>query len=61
MNRHYAEVTDDTVTTVAVCDDPAHAEEMGWVLIEDLDPMPWIGWTRDGEAWKAPPADDEPT
>jgi hypothetical protein len=59
-NEHYAEVEENTIVGVFVCDDPQYAEEMGWYALEGLDPMPWLGWTYDGETWSAPPPEDLP-
>lgn len=52
---HYAEITDGTVTNVAVCDDPTFAQQMGWVgPIDTIDPQPGVGWSYDGTTWTAP-------
>jgi hypothetical protein len=56
----YAVVDDGTVTNIVVCDDTDHADEMGWVDVDDLDQWPAIGWTFDGEIWTAPSDENPP-
>lgn len=56
----YAQIIDQMVTNVVVCDDPAYAADQGWVDVDDgIAPQPGIGWRYDGKAWAAPtPAPD---
>jgi hypothetical protein len=35
METIYAEITDNVVTNIAVCEDAAFAASMGWILLED--------------------------
>lgn len=54
---HYAEITDGIVTNVAVCDDPAFAEQQGWIgPVDTIDPQPGVGWSYDAsnQTWTAP-------
>lgn len=56
MSR-YAEITDNEVTNVLLCDDEAFAAEMGWVgPLDALDPQPGTGWAYDAanQSWTAP-------
>lgn len=57
---NYAEVEDNVIINVVICDDGEYAAEMGWYALEGLDPMPWIGWSYDGGTWSPPPEAEPP-
>lgn len=59
IEEHYAVVEDNTIVNVVVCDDPGYAADQGWLALDGLDPLPWIGWTYDGTNWN-PPEDEPP-
>lgn len=52
---NYAVIEEEICTNVVVCDDPAYAADHGWVALEGIEPLPWIGWRYDGSQWSAPP------
>lgn len=52
---NFAEVEDGVIVNVVISDDLEYAVALGWVPLDELDPMPWIGWTLDGETWVPPP------
>lgn len=35
METIYAEITNNIVTNIAVCEDEAFARQMGWILLEE--------------------------
>lgn len=35
METIYAEITDNIITNIAVCEDEAFADSMGWILLEE--------------------------
>jgi hypothetical protein len=53
MVIRYAVVKNDIIVNVAVADDPAFAESMGWI---ELPEGAAIGWIKVGGAWEPGPA-----
>ena len=51
MVNRYAIIENDTITNIAVADDPAFAESMGWI---ELPEGAGIGWTLIDGVWTAP-------
>ncbi len=35
METIYAEITDGVITNIAVCEDEAFADSMGWILLQE--------------------------
>jgi len=51
---NYAVIVNGICTNVVVVDDHDWAMDQGLVLLDGLEPMPWIDWHYDGNQWYPP-------